>query len=138
MRRMRIACPSCAAEYDVPDRLLAGPARSLRCARCGAGFALPGAAPTAAEAVPAAEAPPRMQMPAPPAPAPEARLAPPPAVPDRSPEAMLPGSPAALRRAWAASIALVAGAALSLVLFRAALMEAWPPAVRLFAALGLA
>ena len=32
---MRIACPSCAAEYEVPDAALAGGPRRLRCARCG-------------------------------------------------------------------------------------------------------
>jgi predicted Zn finger-like uncharacterized protein len=35
---MRIACPNCHAEYEVPDAMLAGGARQLRCARCGHGF----------------------------------------------------------------------------------------------------
>ncbi|WP_170979483.1 zinc-ribbon domain-containing protein [Roseomonas sp. HF4] len=136
---MRIACPSCAAEYEVPDRLLAGAARRLRCARCAAEFALPGtgAAPSPAPlpAAPPAAAPPEA------APRPE----PPPADPPSSPRVPLaathaapePGSDVALRRAWAASVALVLGAAASLLLFRGAVMEAWPPAIRLFAALGL-
>jgi predicted Zn finger-like uncharacterized protein len=51
---MRIACPSCDAEYDVPDALLAGGAKRLRCTRCGHGFtgALPESAP-APEPLPA-------------------------------------------------------------------------------------
>jgi predicted Zn finger-like uncharacterized protein len=32
---MRISCPSCATEYDVPDAALAGRNRMMRCARCG-------------------------------------------------------------------------------------------------------
>ncbi len=31
---MLITCPNCAAGYDVPDHLLAGAVRRLRCARC--------------------------------------------------------------------------------------------------------
>lgn len=139
MERMRIACPSCAAEYEVPDRLLAGPARRLRCARCAAEFALPdtGAAPP----------PPPVQDP-PPAPAPPEAApspAPPPADPPPTPRVPLAtahdapeaGGATALRRAWAASVLLVLGATASLLLFRGTVMEAWPPATRLFATLGL-
>ncbi len=32
---MRIVCPSCQAAYEVPDKLLAGSPRKVRCARCG-------------------------------------------------------------------------------------------------------
>ena len=32
---MRIECPSCQAVYEVPDALLAGGPRMVRCARCG-------------------------------------------------------------------------------------------------------
>ncbi|WP_413466168.1 zinc-ribbon domain-containing protein [Planktothrix agardhii] len=58
---MRIACPSCSAEYQVPDALLASGPRLLRCARCGHQFqaALPApAAPQEADA-PAPRAAPR-------------------------------------------------------------------------------
>ena len=44
----------------------------------------------------------------------------------------------ALARAWAASVVLVLCGATALVVFRQGLMEAWPPAARLFMALGLA
>lgn len=132
---MRIACPSCAAAYDVPDRLLAGTARALRCSRCGAGFALPAAAPVVAVPpavpVPSAE-PPLAEAPPPP------RDAPAPAPRERAPVAAGPGNQAALLRAWVVSLVLVAGAILGLLLFRSQVMAAWPPATRLFVVLGLA
>ncbi|WP_369407992.1 zinc-ribbon domain-containing protein, partial [Roseomonas rosulenta] len=65
MNRMRIACPSCGAEYEVPDRLLAGAARSLRCSRCGADFALPEGAPAAAPPPSPAPEPPAERAPSP-------------------------------------------------------------------------
>jgi predicted Zn finger-like uncharacterized protein len=137
MNRMRIACPSCGAEYEVPDRLLAGASRTLRCSRCAADFALPRAAPEAAAPPPVlAEAPP----PPPPVVAPPAPKVPPaaPPVPGRMPLARPPDGDAALRRAWGASVAVVLGGLVALVLFRAQVMSAWPPTTRLFMALGLA
>jgi predicted Zn finger-like uncharacterized protein len=55
---MRIACPNCSAEYDVPESLLAIGPRLLRCARCAHQFdaALPRAEPPPAP--PPAPAPP--------------------------------------------------------------------------------
>ena len=35
---MRISCPNCSAEYDVPGQALAVGPRLLRCARCGHSF----------------------------------------------------------------------------------------------------
>ncbi len=32
---MRVSCPSCQTEYDVPDAALTGRTRTLRCATCG-------------------------------------------------------------------------------------------------------
>jgi predicted Zn finger-like uncharacterized protein len=32
---MRISCPNCSTEYEVPDAALAGRSRKLRCERCG-------------------------------------------------------------------------------------------------------
>ena len=155
MQAMRIACPACAAAYDVPDRLLSGAARMLRCSRCGAEFALPG--PEAPPPVAAAPEPvvPEPPAPAPPPPEPPAAVAPKPApppdpgraplaapAPRESPVAVveLPAetpSPA-LRRAWVASIAVVVLGALGLLIFRAEVMQAWPASTRLFMALGLA
>jgi predicted Zn finger-like uncharacterized protein len=137
MNRMRIACPSCGAEYDVPDRLLAGAARTLRCSRCGTDFALQQVA-QAAEVVPPAP---------PPAPEPPVAAAPAPPTPDppptaptpreRTPVASTPPNDAALQRAWVASLLVVVGGVLGLLVFRSQVMAAWPPATRLFAVLGL-
>jgi predicted Zn finger-like uncharacterized protein len=147
MNRMRIACPSCGAEYEVPDRLLAGPARTLRCSRCGADFALPQAPPAAAPPpaplpeppppAPVAPEPPAAVAPAPVAP-PATPEAPAPAVRERAPVAQAPTDQAALVRAWAASLLVVVGGVLALLVFRTQVMSAWPPATRLFAVLGLA
>ncbi|MBR0672624.1 zinc-ribbon domain-containing protein [Neoroseomonas soli] len=131
---MRIACPACTTEYEVPDRLLGGPARSLRCSRCAAEFPLP-----QVEAAPVAE-------PVPPPPAPEPAPLPvephppfaAPPVPERAPTAAEGEPDRALVRAWTASLAIVAGGAVALVVFREAIMAAWPPATRFFAMLGLA
>jgi predicted Zn finger-like uncharacterized protein len=124
MNRMRIACPSCDAEYDVPDRLLAGAARTLRCSRCRADFALPQAAP------PPAPEPPAVVAPTP------TLLTPP--MRERAPVASVPPTQAALLRAWIASLVVVTGAVAGLLVFRAEVMAAWPPAARMFAVLGLA
>lgn len=45
---MRIACPNCAAAYEVPDAALAAGPRLLRCARCGHRFTATGPASPAA------------------------------------------------------------------------------------------
>ena len=146
---MRIACPACAAAYEVPDRLLAGPARTLRCSRCGTEFALPRAEAREPVAPPPAEAAPPEPSPPPPAVAPEPPIpaAPPPAAaprPEPRPEPRAfaqpvpePASPALLR-AWVATIAVVLAVIVALLVFRAEVMAAWPASRRLFAALGLA
>lgn len=144
---MRIACPACAAAYEVPDRLLAGPARTLRCSRCGTDFALPRPEPAEPPAAPAIEAAPPPPPPAPPAMAPEppaAAVPEPPRAPPPRPEPLATPRPAVaevpprLLRAWVASIAVVLVAIVSLLVFHRAVMEAWPASRRLFAALGLA
>lgn len=137
MNRMRIACPSCGAEYDVPDRLLAGAARTLRCSRCKADFALP----VLAEAAPAPTPSPAPPVPEPPVvvAAPPVAEARPPAPPsrERAPVASAPADEVVLRRAWVGSLVVVAGGVLGLLVFRSQVMATWPPATRLFAALGL-
>ncbi len=87
---MRIACPNCSAEYEVPEAALAAGPRRLRCARCGHAFeAGAPAAPPPAPPPPVA-APPE---PAPgPAPAPEPAPAPA-AAPEQAPEPPEPARP---------------------------------------------
>lgn len=90
------------------------------------------------------------RAPEPPAPAPvaeEPRPAPappaeeprpePPAAGDSPHDAANGAGSRGLRAAWAASIALLIGGGLAAIIQREAVMEAWPPAARLFAALGL-
>jgi predicted Zn finger-like uncharacterized protein len=210
---MRIACPNCAAEYDVPEALLAAGPRLLRCARCGHQFqaALPGSAAPAADAQrdgrpdaptdlrtgavaggpvgglvggpvgepvggPArreAASPSRADRPEPDRPVPDRlapdRLAPdrdvpppaapppaiegdrppptrglarhspmdPPLPPSRAPASESPRGTAMLAVAWLLSLALVGAGAWAALTYRAEITEAWPPAARLYQALGL-
>jgi predicted Zn finger-like uncharacterized protein len=137
-RGMLIACPNCAAGFDVPERLLRDRSRSLSCGQCRTVFPIP--EPQAPE--------PLVRHAPEPSPVYEAPPAPPPAMAEtpRSEPAVAPEEPPAapksardgrLRAAWAASIALLIGGGLTAIIKRDALMEAWPPTIRLFAALGL-
>ncbi len=160
---MRIACPQCTAEYEVPDRLLQGAARPLRCARCqhewlvGGPAAPPAAAPQAAATPQAAPTPERFSPMPPPAAAPPAAEGDEPEAPrrprpTRRPRQHNPIDPPLPRRAgeaeedpqrrvaliaWAASITLLLVLAAAVVIWRQPIMLAWPPSGRLFLALGL-
>ena len=161
---MQITCPACQAAYDVPDARLS-PGRSVRCARCGERWMPLGAAPppvVGREAAPAAPAEPPMAPPSPAAPRPGvardvvAEAESPPASPprgvppaetrqrpimprpeERETDASPPRSQGALALAWVASALAVMGAGMVAVVWRAEVMEAWPPAVRVYRALGL-
>jgi predicted Zn finger-like uncharacterized protein len=143
---MLIECPKCAAGFQVPPRLLRDRTRPLRCGQCGAIFPIP-EPPTRAPEPVAFSAPEPPPPPAPvveeprPAPAPlaEEPKQPEPEVvaPDKPPEPAIGASSRGLRAAWAASIARLLGGGLAAIIKRDAVMEAWPPAARLFAALGL-
>ena len=156
---MRIACPACAATYDVPDQML-GTGRKVRCGKCGNQW-VPTVAPAETSAVP--PTPPPAAEPEPPLPQPEPRPRPP--VRERLSD--LPRAPAnplplAIDRITDSSVALSEAAPVSeprrrtavwlgwlvsiiiwgLVIwagyhYRAAIMAAWPPSQRLYAALGL-
>jgi predicted Zn finger-like uncharacterized protein len=135
---MRITCPACAAAYDVPDALI-GTGRSLRCRSCSHAWRV---------APPAVAAPPPEAPPAPPP------LADPPPLPApsgvsilrRAPHLIDPPLPqpdelpthgaAALRLAWAASVLAVVGMGMVIWLFSTEIVEAWPPAARLYLMLG--
>lgn len=133
---MRIVCPACTAAYEVPISLLK-PGQVVRCARCAKEWT-----PAVEAEMPAVSD----ELPPPPPPAtpveevappeiavrPMARAAPPQTV------AAPASSSIGLRLAWAASIVAL-GVLLALAYVeRAAVMQAWPPSVRLYAALGLA
>jgi predicted Zn finger-like uncharacterized protein len=132
---MRIVCPGCAAEYDVPASRMAVP-RKVRCARCGdewldgGEFEQPLVDSNPAEPNPAAEPhPPQEPDPVvaanavlPPLTAMD-RLSARPAPPPRSPDG--------LRVAWImTAVALIAGVG-AVVVWRAPLVRAWPPSSRL-------
>jgi predicted Zn finger-like uncharacterized protein len=186
--RMRIACPNCSAEYDVPDTLLAGGPRSLRCARCGHQFEAGRVAapePVAPEPPPpepptpppppvAPPPPPPPPEPPPPEPLPSPPVtetpAPSPAPPpDPEPAADLPlrarpardrlPRPSAIETplphrlpdlsadeprgglgvalAWLLSLAVLGGAGWAAYTYREQIVAAWPPAARVYQALGL-
>ncbi len=66
---MRVSCPACQTEYDVPDAALAGRARTLRCGHCDHQWQVaPLAAAPAVAAVAGAEFVSGMALPDPPAP----------------------------------------------------------------------
>jgi predicted Zn finger-like uncharacterized protein len=61
---MRVSCPNCQTEYDVPDAALAGRQRKLRCAHCGTQFmAGPLAAPEGFGEAPPVSPPPAQRAP---------------------------------------------------------------------------
>ncbi|WP_458095019.1 zinc-ribbon domain-containing protein [Roseomonas sp. WA12] len=143
---MRVACPECAAEYDLPPAFVArlGGGKTVRCARCGTTWAPP---PPAEPAPP--NPPPETPPPAAPSSSesalrfpnrPPTDMAPPPSAPE--PPAAPAGERADTSRflvlGWAASLLLLAGAAAAAWVWRIELVEAWPPAARAFLALGLA
>jgi predicted Zn finger-like uncharacterized protein len=119
---MLISCPNCEAGYDVPDSVLAGDGRRLRCKACAEEWhaCLPPA--------PQAEAPEPAIEPAIPA---EATLPPEPqiiALPSR--RARLPWlAPTA---AWAASLVILLSGGAATFHWRADITAAWPPGERVF------
>lgn len=129
---MRVSCPACRTEYDVPAEARG---RKLRCANCGHQFRAGGDPPR--------PPPPERPRPAPPPPeaqtpaAPRAEQAPRRAEALAAAPASSGGSAIAPRLGWVASIAVLALAGIALHLFRAEIVEAWPPMLRLYAALGL-
>jgi len=144
---MRIACKNCTAAYDVPDARLR-PGLRLRCGRCGTEwrYVVPGG-PAGGE--PQAASPVNVAGPEPVGATPDAAgdfiramnrpdAAPMPFV---SPSDRAWPSPrrggAVLVLAWLLSFALLGGALAGAVYWRAPIIAAWPPAGRVFAAIGM-
>jgi predicted Zn finger-like uncharacterized protein len=120
---MQIVCPACTAAYEVPLTLLK-PAKAVRCARCAHEWV-----PSAATAEVPASAPIEAE------PAGTAR---------EEPEIFLPMDPppranriTALRVAWAGSVVVIVLLGWAAYAGRTPIMHAWPPSIRLYAALGL-
>jgi predicted Zn finger-like uncharacterized protein len=152
---MRIVCPACDATYDVPDALLAGGTRKVRCARCGTEW-LP--SPAAPRGEIEFEPEPTFDSVPDPSPEPPAGWAPPNADPRGRHEPRLrplrsrpepraaepqsleeppPRAGAAAIVAWVLSLLLLAAAAGAAVTWRTQVMAAWPPSERLYSAVGL-
>jgi predicted Zn finger-like uncharacterized protein len=116
---MRIACPTCAATYDVSaSRLL--PGKKIRCMRCGGEwlYSRPAEAPEPA-AAPGPESLPSVTA--------MDRLAasPPPAAFSTK-----------LAAAWVLTVVLLVGAVTATVVWRQAAMRAWPPSALILAPFG--
>ncbi len=140
---MRISCPNCAAEYEVPDQALAAGPRLLRCARCQhrfeAALPAPPAPESRAETAGVADTPeaPEDTL----AEVPEAASAPPATPIAQTPErlAAAPASPPdrfALA-GWLLTVVVLAVAGYAGFAFRTEVMAAWPPAQRLYGLFGL-
>jgi predicted Zn finger-like uncharacterized protein len=127
---MRIACPSCAAEYEVPASRLK-PGKLVRCARCGGKWLPdPDPEPVASEGDLARQIPPDTELGA-------AR-----SLPDVTAMDRLAASRAAtldrkrLIAAWALTFVVLAGAVAAVVGWRDDVVRTWPPSGRILAATG--
>ncbi len=127
---MRIVCPSCAAEYEVPAERLR-PRRIVRCARCGGEWmAMRDAEPAARPSDPWPISAPEPEPEAPAASAVTSAVS----ALDRL-AAPLPAargsSRVGLTVAWILSFSVVAGAAAASVVFRDDIIRVWPPSARI-------
>jgi len=140
---MRVPCPNCEAVYQIPDGLMAGGSRRLRCARCAAEWQAGEAPAPVTAALTATAAPPPAAEPPPPAPAARGprRGATPPT--DRAARAAVRGKsgqpPAglALGAAWAATALFVVGLGAGFYAWPDIVTDNFPPAARLYDALGI-
>jgi len=140
---MRIACPSCAAAYDVADSLLPA-GRIVQCARCSKAWVpveaphVDAPEPERFPSEPRAELRPEPQQPEPASEteAESPRLT---AVDRFAQRAPLPRSSggAALRVFWAVSIVVVLGLLWGAYTWRGDVMAYWPQSVRAYSLLGL-
>ena len=125
---MLISCPNCAAGYNVPDHLLAGAGRTLRCARCQEEFLATADEPALAV--------PQFAPAAYPHPIPdrgeialsESDERPPPRPPVRRASAVA---------AWALSMCVLLSLGWGAVHWRSEVMSIWPPSQRAYHAVGL-
>lgn len=146
---MRIVCPSCRAAYEVPETLLAG-GKTVRCARCGNEWTPIQVPPLPAAATPAPSFP---EESPPPEEEPEGRRHIEPRlsgyrtrnIDTADDERPLPRDDEielAPRRGgavvgWLISLAILALLLWAAFAFRDAVISAWPPSARLYAAFGL-
>lgn len=134
---MRSTCPSCHAAYDIPDDLV-GAGRRVRCANCDETWRVTAPRDNLAEPSPP---PVPDDLEPEPEPAPERQelvLRRAPAIPQVRMEEIPQheGSRAALA-GWAVTVVVLVVAGTAAVTWRDAIMLAWPPSARAYAALGL-
>jgi predicted Zn finger-like uncharacterized protein len=146
---MHIACPSCAAAYEVPDSLMT-PGRVVRCARCSGQWVPVEATPVPEETAPEgpereSSPPPREERGAvlasrPPAEAASLALAPPPRFSAMDRLAAYPAWPKPrlwLRLAWAGSLVLLVLGVGGAYGWRSQIVDLWPPSARMYAVFGM-
>ncbi|GAC1348211.1 MAG: hypothetical protein NVSMB18_35710 [Acetobacteraceae bacterium] len=138
---MRIECPACGAEYEVPEKRLA-PGLLVRCVRCKNDWSPPPPAPPVEpEPEPPQPESPRAESPqaeSPRAESPRAEPSTPPVETDdlRPPRRLHERVPL-LAVAWALSIVLLMGLAYAAVAGRDGVTRAWPASASASQALGL-
>lgn len=123
---MRITCPSCAADYEVPASRLT-PDKMVRCVRCG-GQWIP-------EHPEEDGAPPEET--ADPPPDPPAETMPPVSAMDRLAAPIAPARPpAGLLAAWVLTFVVLVGGLATTVIWREKVMRAWPQSALFLAPFG--
>ncbi len=139
---MRVTCPNCQTEYEVPDAALTR-ARTLRCAKCMTKFQVPAldlAPPEPAAAEPEAEPAPMADevMPGDRAEVAQAQKHEWADILQNRQEIPAAAEPEpSAKRGLAISIVLVLALILALLVAHRTIGSLWPPSVRLFDALGL-
>jgi predicted Zn finger-like uncharacterized protein len=123
---MRITCPSCAAAYEVPESRLT-PHKKVRCARCGGQWIPVHTAGDTGSPEPAKDSLSHLPTESLPAVTAMDRLA---ALPSPQP------SPAGLLGAWVLTAVVLVAALTATVVWREAVMRAWPPSALVLAPFG--
>jgi predicted Zn finger-like uncharacterized protein len=142
---MRVVCPSCRATYEVPDTLLGGAKRRLRCNRCGHEW-LPEPRETVTGAEPEAPRVRAGSLTAPAAPDPEPRSAAQlrsvlgdarPVEFERRLAQRSRNGGAVVLLGWLLSLLVLAGLGFAAYAWREDIIAAWPPSERVYLAVGL-